>query len=47
VTLEVRQSNEPAKRLYLSLGFIQTGLRKGYYADDGEDAFTMALELDR
>ncbi|MGZ8424920.1 MAG: ribosomal protein S18-alanine N-acetyltransferase [Candidatus Binatia bacterium] len=47
VTLEVRQSNEPAQRLYLSLGFIQTGLRKGYYVDDGEDAFTMALELDR
>ena len=46
VTLEVRLSNEPAKRLYTSLGFIQTGLRKGYYSDDGEDAFTMALELD-
>lgn len=46
VTLEVRQSNEPAKRLYASLGFVQTGLRKGYYSDDGEDAFTMALELD-
>ena len=45
VTLEVRQSNEPAKRLYLSLGFVQSGLRKGYYSDDGEDAFTMALEL--
>jgi len=46
VTLEVRQSNEPAKTLYSSLGFVQTGLRKGYYSDDGEDAFTMALELD-
>lgn len=46
VTLEVRQSNAPAKMLYQSLGFIQSGLRKGYYADDGEDAFTMALELD-
>ncbi len=46
VTLEVRQSNEPAKRLYLSLGFTQAGLRKGYYSDDGEDAFTMALELE-
>jgi len=45
VTLEVRLSNEPAKRLYASLGFVQTGLRKGYYSDDGEDAFTMALEL--
>jgi ribosomal-protein-alanine N-acetyltransferase len=46
VTLEVRQSNEAAKRLYASLGFVQTGLRKGYYSDDGEDAFTMALELE-
>jgi len=46
VTLEVRQSNDPAKRLYASLGFVQTGLRRGYYSDDGEDAFTMALELD-
>ena len=45
VTLEVRQSNEPAKNLYASLGFVQTGLRKGYYSDDGEDAFTMALEI--
>ena len=46
VTLEVRQSNEPAKKLYASLGFVQTGLRKGYYSDDGEDAYTMALELE-
>ena len=46
VTLEVRQSNDPAKRLYASLGFVQTGLRRGYYSDDGEDAFTMVLELD-
>ena len=46
VTLEVRQSNSPAKELYASLGFVQTGLRKGYYSDDGEDAYTMALELD-
>jgi len=46
VTLEVRQSNEAAKKLYASLGFVQTGLRKGYYSDDGEDAFTMVLELE-
>jgi len=46
VTLEVRQSNEAAKKLYASLGFVQTGLRKGYYSDDGEDAFTMSLELE-
>ena len=46
VTLEVRQSNQPAQKLYASLGFIKTGLRRGYYSDNGEDAFTMALELE-
>jgi ribosomal-protein-alanine N-acetyltransferase len=45
VTLEVRVSNMAAQRLYASIGFIHTGLRKGYYSDDGEDALTMALEL--
>jgi ribosomal protein S18 acetylase RimI-like enzyme len=35
--LEVRASNGPARALYLSLGWRQTGLRKGYYSD-GEDA---------
>lgn len=30
--LEVRQSNEAAQSLYQSLGFMQDGLRKGYYA---------------
>jgi len=45
VTLEVRRSNEPAQRLYESMGFVTTGLRKGYYSDDGEDALTMALDL--
>ncbi|HWO41574.1 MAG TPA: ribosomal protein S18-alanine N-acetyltransferase [Candidatus Eisenbacteria bacterium] len=45
VTLEVRRSNFPAQKLYQSLGFLMTGIRKGYYSDDGEDAFAMALEL--
>jgi ribosomal-protein-alanine N-acetyltransferase len=45
VTLEVRQSNIPAQRLYESLGFVMTGIRRGYYSDDGEDALAMALEL--
>jgi ribosomal-protein-alanine N-acetyltransferase len=45
VTLEVRVSNIPAQKLYESVGFISTGLRKGYYSDDGEDAVLMALEL--
>jgi ribosomal-protein-alanine N-acetyltransferase len=45
VTLEVRVSNIPAQKLYESVGFVSTGLRKGYYSDDGEDAVLMALEL--
>jgi ribosomal-protein-alanine N-acetyltransferase len=45
VTLEVRKSNLSAQKLYESHGFVVTGVRKGYYSDDGEDAITMALEL--
>lgn len=45
ITLEVRKSNLPAQKLYESTGFAVTGVRKGYYSDDGEDAFLMSLEL--
>jgi [ribosomal protein S18]-alanine N-acetyltransferase len=45
VTLEVRRSNEAAQGLYHSLGFVVQGVRAGYYSDNGEDAFVMALEL--
>ena len=45
ITLEVRKSNLPAQKLYESMGFGVTGVRKGYYSDDGEDAFLMALEV--
>jgi ribosomal protein S18 acetylase RimI-like enzyme len=27
------------------MGFCATGVRKGYYSDNGEDALAMALEL--
>ena len=40
--LEVRQSNESAIRLYESLGFVQDGLRKGYYEAPKEDAVLMS-----
>ena len=43
-TLEVRKSNEPAKRLYKSLGFVSVGVRKRYYEDNGEDALLMVCE---
>ena len=45
VTLEVRVSNSAARKLYESLGFVITGLRRGYYSDNGEDALAMALNL--
>ncbi len=45
VALEVRKSNLPAQRLYESSGFVTTGLRKGYYSDNGEDALAMTLEV--
>ena len=43
MTLEVRRSNEAAKRLYHKLGFIDVGYRKRYY-ENTEDALIMALE---
>ncbi len=41
MTLEVRVSNAGAIRLYKSLGFVDRGLRKGYYTDTREDAIIM------
>ena len=45
VMLEVRKSNLPAQQLYDAMGFSTTGIRKGYYSDNGEDALAMTLEL--
>ena len=45
VILEVRRSNLPAQKLYESMGFATTSIRKGYYSDYGEDALAMSLEL--
>lgn len=42
ILLEVRASNEPAQRLYQSLGFVPEGRRRAYYAN-GEDAILMSL----
>jgi ribosomal-protein-alanine N-acetyltransferase len=43
--LEVRASNLRAQALYTTLGFLQVGLRRGYYAKTNEDAVIMMLEL--
>ena len=40
-TLEVRVSNHEAIRLYEKLGFVERGLRRGYYTDNREDAIIM------
>ena len=37
-TLEVRETNEPAQKLYEKYGFIHVAVRKGYYSDNGENA---------
>jgi ribosomal-protein-alanine N-acetyltransferase len=44
--LEVRSSNEPAIRLYRSVGFETTGVRRGYYSDRDEDALEMRITFD-
>ena len=42
--LEGRQSNEPAKNLYASLGFETVGIRKNYYRNPKENALILRKE---
>lgn len=44
LTLEVRISNENARRLYEKLGFCQAGIRKNYYRNPREDAIILRKE---
>lgn len=41
MTLEVRQSNIVAQRLYRKYGFTTVTMRRGYYSDDNESALVM------
>ncbi len=43
--LEVRASNAAAIHMYLSLGYRQVGVRRAYYADNGEDALLFFADL--
>ena len=45
LTLEVRDSNTPARTLYEKLGFQQIGLRKNYYRNPREDAHILRKEF--
>ena len=44
ITLEVRASNIAAQSLYSKYGFVEVGVRKGYYMDDREDALLMTVD---
>ena len=44
-TLEVRESNTPARRLYEKFGFLTDGRRRGYYTDPTEDAILMTKKV--
>ena len=46
VFLEVRRSNLPGLELYRNFGFVQVGIRKGYYSDNREDALVLSKRLD-
>jgi ribosomal-protein-alanine N-acetyltransferase len=41
MTLEVRESNLSAQRLYRKYGFTTVSTRRGYYSDNGENALVM------
>lgn len=45
LTLEVRAGNSAARALYQACGFEAVGRRRGYYADNGEDAIIMLKKI--
>jgi len=46
LSLEVRKSNLPARKLYESEGFIEIGVIRGYYPGDFEDAVIYQYRLE-
>jgi ribosomal-protein-alanine N-acetyltransferase len=46
VFLEVRADNPRARRLYQRFGFVEIGVRRGYYQPAGVDAIVMCLRLE-
>jgi ribosomal-protein-alanine acetyltransferase len=45
VFLEVRESNRAARALYEKCAFLESGSRRGYYADPPEDAILYRLDF--
>jgi len=46
VNLEVRESNDTAKRLYENLGFVNLGIRKNFYSKPTENANIYRYDFD-
>ncbi len=44
ITLEVRAANKVAQALYRKYGFVEVGIRRGYYTDNKEDAILMTVD---
>ena len=47
LTLEVRESNAPARALYSKYGYKEVGVRKNYYDHPKENAVLMTLEFEK
>jgi len=47
LTLEVRESNAPARALYAKYGYKEVGVRKNYYDHPKENAIIMTLEFEQ
>ena len=45
IILEVRESNGAARALYIKFGFVETGVRRGYYSDPPESAILCELRV--
>ena len=45
VFLEVRESNQAARALYEKWAFLESGRRRGYYADPKEDAILYRIDF--
>jgi ribosomal-protein-alanine N-acetyltransferase len=45
LSLEVRESNLAARNLYIANGYVERGLRKGFYSKPLESAVVMTKEL--
>lgn len=45
--LEVRVGNEAARGLYRGFGFVECGLRRGYYSEPVEDAVVLSVAWGR